>query len=665
MRIVILALCLVAAVADPAERLGCTALGIDGSASTTGSAFAVENTDCNMCDFRLNYVKPQQHPDGKVRHVYMNAPNYPRFVGYGRGEMYHPLPGQNLSKPIGEIPEVSHTFGYYESINPLMNDQGLGVGESSCSAMLQNRMPGQEDDILGPVGIIDAMTMQQLALERCATARCAVELLGDLSERYGYLPFGGEPSKGTVDGKVMWADSGEAFTFADAKGESWVFNVLGGVRGIVRSVWAAQRLPKGHVAVIANEFTMGALPAEPNEDYLFAKDIRKAALAAGLWDGKGAFDFSQVFAPDPTTYSTGGPPIPLYSSLRRWRLLSLAAPSLNLKFEMDQRKYPFSVKVDTLITHRDVMSMMKDHYAGTEFDMTQGVLAGPYRTPFRVEGGPTRIGDVPRGISILRTLYSTVSQTGPGGSVAWYAPDTPATSVYVPLDSRSAAVAPTFAVGHHEEFSRDSAWWAFSFVNNWMQLNYDGMSKQDVLPHMQAWQDRIDAERAVAQGWNAHKLSEWQADLQREVAASWWRLGDHLVMKWNDMARTSGNVTDRSLGYPEWWARMIGFSSDVHPVWVQPAAAPQVSCPDYVAASVVLPRAWDGSDAKWIEWGPLSSDSAGLAAAAAPTEDAGSNAALLGVLALLVSCSSAAATVGYMVGRRHPRASADSYVFLS
>jgi len=651
------ALALLPTPASGAERLGCTALAIDGAASINGAAFAVENTDCNMCDFRLNYVAPRNHTAEAVRHVFMNPPNYPRFVGYGRGDMYHPKPGQALSKPIGQIPEVPQTFGYYESINPLMNDHGLGVGESSCAAMLQNRMPnGPEDPDEGPEAIIDAMTMQQLALERCATARCAVELLGDLAERFGYLPFGGEPSKGTVDGKPCWADSGEAFLFADAKGEAWVFNVVGGVKGVVKSVWAAQRVPKGHVAVVANEFTMGEIPEEPNEDFLFAKDIRRAAKAAGLWDGQGLLDFSQVFAPNPVKYSTGNPPIPLYSSLRRWRLLSLAAPSLNLQFEIDHRKYPFSVKAEQSVSRRDVMAMMKDHYAGTEFDMTQGILAGPYRTPFRVEGGPNRLGDVPRGISILRTLYSTITETGPTGSVAWYAADTPATSVYVPLDHRTDAVAETYRVGRHEEFDRTSAWWAFSFVNNWMQLNYEGMSREDVLPRAAAWQDRLDeallARSSSPSAPPSEPLGAWQLRVQEEVAASWWQLADHLVMKWNDMSRTAGNVTDRSLGYPEWFVRMVGFSQDVHPIWVQPAASPPPQCATCGApATVALPRAWDRSSHEWVEWGPLSAPACteGLAAVAGSTQGG-----FLQALSLAIALVAAPSLLaGFALGRRH------------
>merc|ERR1740133_141054 len=99
-------------------------------------------------------------------------------------------------------------------------------------------------------------------------------------EAYGYLPFFGEASKGVVEGRVVWDDSGEAYVLADASGEAWVVHVLGGVEGIIKSVWAAQRVPKGHITVVANTFVLEELPAEPNEDFLFPTSIRRAALAA-------------------------------------------------------------------------------------------------------------------------------------------------------------------------------------------------------------------------------------------------------------------------------------------------------------------------------------------------------------------------------------------------
>lgn len=631
------------------ESLGCTALAVDGGASINGAAFAVENTDCNNCDFRLNHRAAREYPVGAQRAVYMNPVAYPRFVGHGRGEIYNPVNGQNVSVPVSYIPEVRRTFGYYESVSPLMNDAGLGIGESSCGAMLQNKPPGSKEDRVTPVGVLDAMTLMQLALERCATARCAVDLIGELSEEYGYLPYGGEPSQQVVysNGKMTFADSGEAYTLADASGEAWMLNVVGGVEGIVKSVWAAQKIPKGHFAVVANEFTMGEIPSSPTNDFRYSKDIFRAAKAAGLWDGKGALVWNEVFAPDPTLYGMGTTaPIPMYSSLRRWRLMNIAAPSLDLKLELDHRKYPFSVKVERPLSHRDIMAMMRDHYVGTEFDMTQGILAGPYGSPFRPEGGPKLIGDQPRGISIFRTLYSTITQSGPNGSVVWYAADTPASSVYIPLDSRSdGGVSSTYASGHNREFDRSTAWWIFNFVNNWMQLNYQGMSTEDVLPRMEAWQERFDQELQKHDHADAQELRSWQVDLQERLVADWQSLADFLIMKWIDMRRSSGDVTAGAVGYTDNWAKMIGYSYDVHPIWVKPAETPgEVPWAGYVAPTVSLPRFFNFTSVSWAGWTEVPGGTSSLANAP--------QAMLLGPWIYQVITAVCLVSVGFIAGRR-------------
>lgn len=602
------ALALVLLAVRSPEAFGCTLLAIDGGASRNGAAYAVENTDADGGDTRLNFVSAKDHPKGAMRPVFHLEDSYPRWVGYGRGALYHPELGQKLSVPFAHIPEVPHTHGYYESDNALMNDQGLGVGESSCSTNLLNRVAGNSNDTRSvPSGILDAMTLMQLALERCASARCAVETISSLVEEFGYLPDGGEgmiasaaagkPPAGNdaaAGGRRAWGDVGEAYAFADASGEAWMMHVMGGVEGVLRSVWVAQKVPKGHLAVVANEFTIGDLPSEPNDHFLFPKEIFHAAVVAGLWNGKGAFHWTRVFAPDPIMFHgvAGTAPIPSYSSLRRWRLSSIANPSLGLEYEHDQRAYPFSIPFDHKIVHRDVMDMMSDHYSGTEFDLTQGVLAGPFSSPFRVGGGPS-FGDTPRAIFLQETMYSIITETGPQGSVAWFATDTPATSVWVPLDSRAGTVAPIYQKGSSQKFTRDSAWWAFDFVNNWMQLMYKGMSEGDVLPRRKAWQDHIDEERLKPK--DAQELGEWQVAMQERLVADWWELSDMLIAKFNDMRNRAGSApfsgAPVSGGYPDWYANMIGFNHDIHPVWVERASAAPAGC-NAVPPTVKFARDW-------------------------------------------------------------------------
>merc|ERR1740121_2036865 len=525
-----------------------------------------------------------------------------------------------------------------------MNEKGLGFGESSCAGSLVNRFPDDATDTRDvPIGMLDTVTMMMLPLERCATARCAVELMGRLAEEFGFVPTPGEPSKGNVHGRVAWDDGGEGYTIADKSGEAWVFHVAGGVNGVTKSVWAAQKIPRGHVAVIPNEFIIGDLPEEPTDDFLFNKQIFKAGIASGLWDGKGRLHFSKVFAPDPLALETpsGSTPIPLYGSLRKWGIFKLAAPSLKLPFAVNQQDLGFSVKVEKVITHRDVMGYFRTQYEGTEFDMTKGMLAGPFGNPFRLEGGPKPMGQVPRGISIPRSLYGIIVQSGPGESIGWFAHDCPTTAVYVPLFARAAAVSPMYENCRQSEFSKGCSAWAFNFVNNWMQLNYEAMSRDDVYPAIEEWQDIIDREREGAEGWDEEKLRTWQLALMERVIDGWWKLSEFLIMKYND-GKTNHPKVGVSWAYPEWFAHAVGFSDDVHPKWCQASVEPppEVEVPGYVQPEAHLPQVWHSKPTYAWSWTPPQ----GLAATAAAPQ-----------AALLLAAMVASMAFGVAAGRVYER----------
>jgi len=584
---VALCLCPILALADDhwKEGVGCTAVALDGAGSVDGSGFAGMNADSGAGDWRLSFVPAKDHAKGAQRPIYPQKLTYPRFIGHGRGAIYHPdrYPEYDVSVALAHIPEVEHTYGYWESLEPLMNDQGLGLGESSCGAMLMNKAHGDTADKRNvPTGLLDTAALMQLALERCATARCAAETMGKLSEEYGFGPTPGEVAGlASCQGRECWDDAGEAYTIADKSGEVWIFHVIGGVSGIINAVWVAQKVPKGHLAVVANEFTIGDLPDKPNNAYLFNPKIRDAAIAAKLWDGKGTLNWKRVFAPESVTFEspTGATPIPLYASLRQWGLYNLVAPSLKLSLKMSSQDLPFSVPVDKKMSHRDVHDLLRYNYQGTEFDLTQGVLAGPFGNPFRIEGNPLTgpgQGQIPRGIPIQRTLYGIIVQSGPKKQVGWFAMDTPSTSVFVPFFPQTSAVSSTYQAGHQAQFDRESAGWAFNFVSNVMTWNYKGSSEQEVFPAIKKWQDTIDEQMDSLDTSNIEKLAEWQVSIQEQVVVSWWKMADFIVMKYND-GKINYPVVGTSAGYPQPFTDMIGFSNDVHPIWVQAASQPPSS----------------------------------------------------------------------------------------
>ncbi|CAD7925458.1 unnamed protein product [Amoebophrya sp. A25] len=555
--------------------LGCTASVFNGNSTKNNAAFAGMNADCSNCDGRLAYVPAGDHGLGAKRKVYMFSGAAPRWIGYGRGSFYEPKEGETPTPAVGEVSQIAHTFGYWEGVLPLINEKGLSMGESSCAARLMNwPVGGKKGPTTGVPALIDLSSMMQIAMERCVTSLCAVQTMGSLAEEHGFYPMPNEWTVGKeLDGRTTVDDGGEAVTVADATGDAWVFHVVGGYPGIAKSVWVAQRVPKGHAAFIANNFIIKEVPEEQTADFLFSPNIRAVAKAAGFWDEGKALHFTNTFAPDTVTFTTHGQPIPLYASLRLWRLFTLAAPSKNWEVHLQPMDYPWSVEVEKPLDRRDIFKMHSDLYKGTEFDLGKGALAGPFGNPFPTEGGvaSTGMGQIPRGISIQRTVYGVMNEALPEGkAVSWFAIDTPATSVFVPVMAHSTTVDPSYATGTNRKFTRNSAWWAFDFVNNWSKLNYNMMSENDIYPKQDELQTMLDQELAELHDTSSSHVNAWQSALQKKVVDQWWQLSDYLIVKYNDgfLNEPHGKV-GVSYGYPQEWAKSVGFNGDVHPIEVE------------------------------------------------------------------------------------------------
>ena len=135
-------------------------------------------------DTRLFLVPSADHPHGSKRPVFgWTGGNYPRYVGEDRGKMnYVRKDGQKLSEPIGYIDEVEHTYAYYDGTFGLLNEHGVGIAESTCTAKVLGAKPR-------PLGAALWYTdeMSRVALERCDNAKCAVKLMGKLAVEGGVL----------------------------------------------------------------------------------------------------------------------------------------------------------------------------------------------------------------------------------------------------------------------------------------------------------------------------------------------------------------------------------------------------------------------------------------------------------------------------------------------
>ncbi|KAJ0396054.1 hypothetical protein ATCC90586_005641 [Pythium insidiosum] len=393
--------------AAPSRSTGCTVIAVGRAATTDGSTLVAHTDDAGggAGDVRLVRVPAQDHPENARRPVYNFNSGFPRLVAMERGKHYAPQPGQEAAvmTPMGFIPQVRHTYAYWDQDYGMMNEVQLSIGESTCGAKTVGWPLDAGSHGKNLFGIAE---LSKVALERCDSARCAVKTMGDLAVTYGfYSEDSGDPAK------PDYGDSAEALSITDKYGEVWVFHVLTG-RNHSGAVWAAQRVPDDHVTAIANGFTIREMNLEDSDWFLASENVHSFAEEMGWWNSTSGdqFDFTAAYG-----FADKDAIGPLYTGRRIWRIFDVVAPSLKLDARLGSfsqyKTYPFSVKPDALVDLNTVMELLRDHYEGTPYDMTQGLAAGPFGSPVRWSGDAQGVlGGWERPISMYRTLFSFVLQ---------------------------------------------------------------------------------------------------------------------------------------------------------------------------------------------------------------------------------------------------------------
>ncbi len=538
----------------------CTTMLVTKGASKDGSVFVAHSDDSELFDQRIVFVPAADHKPGEMRPVYYDAvslgdkPEYNsyvryRYVGTHRGPTYN-VPGRPRNIPIGEIPQVPHTYAYFDGSYAIMNEHQLMFGECTDGAKVTAQpVPGKL--------IFYSAELSRVAAERCKTAREAVKLIGHLIDTYGYY------------------GTGETLPIGDPN-EGWVIEMAPSPEG-KGGLWVAKKVPDGEVFVAANEFRIREVdPDDPN--MLYSKNLFRVAKKYGWWkpeDGK--LDWLK-------TVSLGEYNHPYYSLRRVWRLQSRMAPSKHLSPWVEDgytKKYPFSIKPDKKLGVRDVMSLYRDYYQGTEFDLSKGVTAGPFGCPYRYPGPMDPTGDTgdphrklkgawERPISIFRAGFSYVCQgrswlPDPIGGIVWFGPDEPMSTCYVPFYAGVSRIAAPYYTCDITRFSQDSAWWAFNFVANWAAIKYNYIIKD--IKHKQ---DEIEwAEINGIKNTDKEALALYKEDPRKardyltnyclnqavQVVRDWWKMAWWLVAKYDD-----GYVNDPAdsyltdeVGYPKSW----------------------------------------------------------------------------------------------------------------
>ncbi len=546
--------------------LACTTLLITKEASEDGSVIVGHSDDSELFDQRLVYVPAADHKPGSLRPVYYDAsalgdkPEYHsyalrRYVGTDRGPVYNE-PDRPQSIPLGYIPQVEHTYAYFDGSYAIMNEHQVMFGECTDGTKLQ------PDPVPGKL-IFYSAELSRVAAERSTTARQAVELIGHLIETFGYY------------------GTGETLPIGDTE-EGWIIEMAPSPEG-KGGLWVAQKVPEGEVFFAANELRIREIdPNDPN--MLYNKDLHEIAQKHGWWkpeDGK--LDWLR-------TVSQGEYSHPYYSLRRVWRLQSRVAPSKALSPWVEDgftKKFPVTIKPDNKLSVRDVMGLYRDYYQGTEFDLSKDVTAGPFGSPYRYPGpmdaGGSDTGDPDaklegaweRPISIFRCGFSYVCQArgwlpDPIGGLLWFGPDEPMSTAYVPFYVGVTHIAKPYYTVDTSKFSQDSAWWAFNFVANWAGLKYSYMiedikQKQNEIELAALESIKEMDKKALALYKQDPKkvpplLTEFCETQANQVVAEWWKMAWDLVARYDDGYINAPEKMAQEVGYPKDWYKKTEWS---------------------------------------------------------------------------------------------------------
>ena len=520
---VLAVLCAVAFSAARPTAEACTNFLVTKGASADGSTMITYSADSHEFYGELYYRQAAQHPPGVMRDVYE----------------------WDTGTYLGQIPEAPVTHARVGN----MNEHQVSVGETTW---------GGRKELRDPDAILDYGSLMYIALERARTAREAIRVMTGLVAEHGYF------------------SKGESFSIADPH-EVWILEMIGKGEGRTGAVWVARQVPDGMIAGHANAARIRQFPLDQPETTLYAPDVITFAREMGYFDGPDEeFSFADAYNPD--NYGDRR-----FCDARVWCMYERVAaeqevPSDWVLGEADAEPLPLWVEPDRPLTVADVMGLMRDHFEGTELDMTLDPGAGPHRLPYRWRpltwelDGEEYFNE--RAVSTQQTGFSFVAQAraelpDPIGGVLWFGVDDTYSTAYVPFYAGVTGVPRGWAegTGSFDEASLAAAFWVFNQVSNHAYLRYDAMIadirkvQQELEGAFIAEQAEVDA-AALALYERSPRLArdyltEYSGAAGEEVLDRWRELYRHLLWKYLD-----GNVRDEHGDvthppYPEEFYRMV------------------------------------------------------------------------------------------------------------
>ena len=529
-------------------------------------------------------IPAQDYPEGTLRPIYASPENYPRYVGTDRKA--EPYLNSNCEagslkcedfKPIGYIPQVSHTFSYFEQTYGAMNEKQVGIAESTCSGVFVSSPVGS-----GGKALLSIDQLSQIALERSSNAREAIEIMGELAETFGFY------------GESTSFEGGSESLFVTDPNEAWAFHILADPTG-KSAIWVAARVPDDSVAVVANMFTIRTVDLNDTSNFLGRKDMWEIAEQNGLYKLGDVKDFT-------ATFSDGEYAHKYYSGRRMWGVFRLLAPTVTLSAEYNNLKldkpYPFAVKIDKKINIQNVFSVLRDWYNNTEYSTgteNSMLAAGPFGSPDRYSGSTGEYevnGNWERTIALFRSSDTYVIQSRSWlpdsiGGILWFGPHAAHGTVYVPIMSAMTQSPDTLAYGWQGVYNLSNSFWVHRNLENIAQIKFNFMIQDIRTSQNNLESNSIQLINQLSIKYSTHEsLNSMDSilDITNKLISNANIIRDDSLLLCNQLLfkYADGNINSwsdvntfhsTSVGYPSWWLKSVGYENGPPPPLNKPKSS--------------------------------------------------------------------------------------------
>ena len=484
-----------------AQSHACTNLIAGKKATVDGSTMITYAADSHTLFGFLDYYPAADHKAGDMRKIY----------------------DWDTGKYLGEIPEIAHTYKVVGNIN----ENQVTVAESTW---------GGRHECEDTTGRIDYGSLIYIALQRSKTAREAIKVMTDLAAQYGYC------------------SEGESFSIGDPN-EVWVLEMIGKGGKEKGAVWVAIRIPDDCISAHANQARIHKIPFKDKNNCLYSKDVVSFARKMGWFNGKDEdFDFSVTYCP------------PDYGTLRgcdarAWSFFNKYKAGMDrylpyLEGKKGAEVMPLYVKPDRLLSVRNMQDMMRDHFEGTPYDMTQDPGAKNYfGVPYRYRPMEFKVDSVTycheRAIATQQTGFVFCTQMrswlpDPVGGIIWFGVDDANTAVFVPMYCCINEVPDCFREGKGDlyTFDFDAAFWVNNLIANQCYHRYSQMIpdvrrvQKGLEDAFEAQQPQVEAKAAAIYKNNPAEavefLTNYSVNSSQDYLHKYQKLAQYLFVKFLD-----------------------------------------------------------------------------------------------------------------------------------